>query len=357
MSKCDVLVVGGGVAGVAAAASASRRGAETVLIEREACLGGIGYAGLLHQICGLYDYDGALLNSGIAREIADALGGRPIKLGRVWVLPYDRIGLRAILYALCAAVAVHHNAEAVAVEREGDSIDKVSVRKGLDVIEFQPRAVVDCTGDGALAHLAGARRMTSETPQPGGFIGRIGGVAPDDAIAIKAHYVIVSAVKRGALPKRLGYTHYSAEGYLKIPVTDADAECELKRVHAILCAGLAQFRGSHIEETSMRVVQREGGRVMGRYVLTAQDVLSGARFDDGVVRASWPIELWHHDRRPEFKFPPAPYDIPLRCLLAKGIDNLYMAGRCVSVTREALGSTRVMGTCISLGEQAGLAAS
>ena len=87
-------------------------------------------------------------------------------------------------------------------------------------------------------------------------------------------------------------------------------------------------------------------------------MLGAAKFHDGVVKNSWPIELWDRNRGTVYKYlePGEYYDIPFRCLKVKGLSNLLCAGRCISVSHEALGSTRVMGTCISLGEQAGLAA-
>ncbi|TAL28020.1 MAG: FAD-dependent oxidoreductase, partial [Nitrospirae bacterium] len=102
----------------------------------------------------------------------------------------------------------------------------------------------------------------------------------------------------------------------------------------------------------------EGRRVCGEYTLTEKDVLSARKFSDGVVKNSWPIELWDRSRGTVYKYVPRGdyYEIPFRCLMVKGIRNLLTAGRCISVTHEALGSTRVMGTCMALGEQAGKAA-
>ena len=99
--------------------------------------------------------------------------------------------------------------------------------------------------------------------------------------------------------------------------------------------------------------------VIGRYQLTRDDVLSGRKFEDGVARASWPIELWQegsHGATYEFLHDGSSYDIPLRCLQARDLDNLFVAGRCMSATHEALGSARVIGTCLAAGEAVGRAA-
>jgi hypothetical protein len=88
-------------------------------------------------------------------------------------------------------------------------------------------------------------------------------------------------------------------------------------------------------------------------------VLSGRRFPDGVARASWPIELWEPGRLGatyEWLEDGQSYDIPLRSLQARDVDNLFVAGRCMSATHEALGSARVIGTCLATGEAVGIAA-
>lgn len=99
--------------------------------------------------------------------------------------------------------------------------------------------------------------------------------------------------------------------------------------------------------------------MIGRYQLTREDVLGGRRFDDGVARASWPIELWEEGRMGAiYEYPEDDriYEIPLRSLRARDLDNLFVAGRCMSATHDALGSARVIGTCLATGEAVGRAA-
>jgi hypothetical protein len=106
------------------------------------------------------------------------------------------------------------------------------------------------------------------------------------------------------------------------------------------------------------VLEREGRRVRGEYTLTKDDVLLARKFSDGIVKNAWPIELWDRLKGTVYKYVPRGdyYEIPLRCLMVRNIANLLTAGRCISVTHEALGSTRVMGACMALGDQAGKAA-
>lgn len=131
-----------------------------------------------------------------------------------------------------------------------------------------------------------------------------------------------------------------------------------------LCLGaflrtLSPFSRSFISHTAAQVGVRESRRIIGRYELRREDVLAGRKFPDGVARASWPIELWSARQcGATYEYLPdgETYDIPLRSLQARDVPDLFMAGRCMSATHEALASTRVIGTCLATGEAAGAAA-
>jgi hypothetical protein len=122
---------------------------------------------------------------------------------------------------------------------------------------------------------------------------------------------------------------------------------------------LPPFGRAFVSHVAAQVGVRESRQVIGRYQLTREDVLSGRKFDDGVARASWPIELWqegHLGATYEHLEDGQTYEIPLRSLQARDVDNLFVAGRCMSATHEALGSARVIGTCLATGEAVGMAA-
>jgi hypothetical protein len=107
-----------------------------------------------------------------------------------------------------------------------------------------------------------------------------------------------------------------------------------------------------------RIGVRESRRIVGEYTLTAEDVLGAARFSDAVARGAFPVDI-HSADSPTLSHTQQPdhaYDIPYRCLVAAGTDNLLMAGRCISATREASGSARITATCFATGEAAGAAA-
>lgn len=382
---CDVLVIGGGVAGTLAAVAAARDGAHTLLAERETYLGGTGYAGLLQHICGLYLNGDAVpadtLNKGLVREVAALLlryspktGIR--KIGKVYVLPYEREGLRTVLESLCRnenRLMVMRKNVVASVEKQGADIRKVvTMSTGVRTV-LEPAVVVDCSGNGEAAALAGAESdlAIEHERQLAGYVIQIKGLHDaDETLSIKVPYYVARAVNEGRLSHSAKFTTFSlsdnhGEGYCKMsvegeksPERESLAKRDASSIHAILAEALPAFNKSWIADSSLSVVDREGRRIKGDYILTREDVLQARKFADSVVKNAWPIELWNKKKGTLYEYVPEGnyYEIPFRCLMVKGISNLLTAGRCISVTHEALGSTRVMGTCMALGEQAGRAA-
>lgn len=383
--ECDVLVAGGGVSGVCAAVAAARAGCATLLIEKEKGPGGTGVRGMLRTICGLYLNGAAVpaetLNDGLVREVVFLLTARSPqrtvrKIGRVFILPYESSDLQEVLGSLCRNepnLTVLLDTAVVSVTAEGGRVAGAAIQHGGTGREIRPRAVIDCTGSGDVASMAGAafELAAPEDIQLAGYTVRVRGLRPaDEALALKIPYVLADAVKSGELPSSMRFTTFSSgdgpdEGFLKFSVEGAGGTERLQKTEAnvasafrILTARLPAFREASIAGTSPDVLDREGRRITGEYVLTEEDVLSARKFPDGVVKNSWPIELWDRKRGTIYKYvPPGDYyEVPFRCLTVKGFSNLLTAGRCISVTHEALGSTRVMGTCMALGDAAGRAA-
>jgi hypothetical protein len=375
--QCDILVVGGGVAGVPAAVAAARLGLRVILAEQNGFLGGAGVTGLHRHICGLYGDDpataAATLNAGLAREVALALApGRrhaPVQMGRVWVLPYSTGNFQSLYEDLAGGerrLDVLPNARAVAVRRNGRRLRSVTVAEGCRHTEISAKVFVDCTGDAAVARQsrAACRVAGTRARQLAGFTVRVGGLVGDDPLLpIKVPYGLAQAVRGRELPGHFKYTAFSRgqgnDGYCKFSFPSRERDVARARAAAglalrILARDLPAFRAAKVLEYSPQILQREGPALLGRYALTARDILKARKFPDGVVRNAWPIELWEHGQGPVYRYPPAgdSYEIPARCLRARDVDNLYSAGRCISASRAALGSTRVMGACIALGEAA-----
>lgn len=402
MENFDVLVAGGGSAGIAAGISAARLGARTLLVEQNGSLGGMASAALVHSICGLYELpehstaaspdDGpvqpVLANEGFAAEFAaqlHQLGGapEPVRMGRVYVLLQH-----PTMFAL-AADALVSKTPGLQVRLHCDLISMradfreatISCRGRPETIAF--KTVIDATGDAVAATMGGApcEQEASERLQRPAFIFTLHDVDPaalaDDA-RLKIASRIANAVRTDSLPAgALGAAFRSSgrggEAFVTIdldtPAYDPlDARSltslemngrELARAIAtFLRAEVAGFEKSFIAAFPARIGVRESRRIIGRHRLETADIEQGSRFEDGIARATWPMELRETNRGAKLRYPMdgRPCDIPLGALQARDHPNLFAAGRCISTSHEAQASTRVMGTCLATGEAAGFAA-
>ena len=392
----DVVVVGGGAAGLAAAVAAGSAGARTALVERYGFLGGMATAGMVSTICGLYHGSPSgspePLNEGFAETFARRLAimpgcQKPVRRGRTFVLPYTPFAFACVADELVAStpeVDVYLHAYLGGVDAAHGRIGALRISTWERTVELRAAVVADTSGDGVVARQAGA--TTETAPLSDRQLPALVFVlqhADTEALGAGARLAllrtVVAAERDGLLPKgasnlTLGLSSQPGEVIGKLAlagVTDDLAEPRdfltaaeqegRRRVLAVteFLKTLPAFGRAFVSHVAAQVGVRESRRVVGRYQLTRDDVLSGRKFDDAVARASWPIELWETGRLGasyEYLEDGQTYDIPLRSLQARDVDNLFMAGRCMSATHEALGSARVIGTCLATGEAVGRAA-
>ena len=391
----DVAVVGGGAAGLAAAVTAAGAGARTALIERYGFLGGMATAGMVSTICGLYQTGSSgspePLNEGFPEDFARRLAAmpgceKPVRRGRTFVLPYTPFAFACLADELTAdapGLDVYLHAYLVGVDTAGARIEALRVATWERTIELASAAVVDASGDAMVAHHAGAATETAPAPerQLPSLVFVLQGV---DVEALGAGprvgllRALVDAERDGRLPAgasnlqfgpspqpgelvcklALGGLSAAAGGRDLLTLAEQEGRRRALAVAAFLKT-LPPFARAFVSHAAPQVGVRESRRAVGRYRLTREDVLAGRRFDDGVARAGWPIELWEEGRLGatyEYLEDGEAYDIPLRSLRARDLDNLFVAGRCMSASREALGSARVIGTCLATGEAVGRAA-
>lgn len=389
----DVAVIGGGSAGLAAAITAARSGARVMLLERHGFLGGMGTASLVHTFCGLYllksGPDAELANVGFPAEMAErmsaATGLGPVRMGRLDVLPQHPVEFVRIADDLVKAepsLAVQWHTEVIGLRKyvgrwEIDWACRGTLGKTLCA------SLVDASGDAVTAAWVGGSHDMAPRLQRPAYVFGIQGVRafPDDARLALAG-MLVDGVRSNVLSKAALGLSFRASGrpgelfgtldlaggesesaYDPLdPVGLSDLEAEGRRVASSVVDHLrkaaADWSAAFISQWPVRAGIRESRRWVGRACLTGAQIEAGTRFDDEIALATWPMELRETARGPKWRFPAEdrPTGIPLGCLRVPDHENLFVAGRCISVDHEAQASIRVMGTCFATGQAAGRAA-
>jgi hypothetical protein len=373
---CDVLVVGAGISGIAAAISSSRCQAKTILIEKNNLPGGLSLDCQHHYICGLYPE-----NTGIAKEIISGLQklnpqNKFTHIGKLSVFYFQPKNLASLLPKLLKKeknLKVFYGCQAVSVEKKKNSIASVKVQSKQLNLCLRPKSVIDATGDGAIIKLSQAqyKLAPAKSRQLAGFTFQVRGLTgTTDILPIRVSYYLTQAVQQKKLPTYLKFTKFTYgqtknSGMIKLNLPAKDAQRGIRKtkkyaslIHAYLRKYLPEFKKSRIYQISTRVHEREGLRLDGKYTLTEQEVLGAKKFPHPAAKGFWPIEFWdaHYGQKITYLKNRKFYEIPLGCLKSKNIDNLFATGKCISATARALASSRVMGTCIYLGEAAGNAA-
>ncbi|MES2568610.1 MAG: FAD-dependent oxidoreductase [Verrucomicrobiota bacterium] len=394
MQPFDVVVMGGGSAGLAAAVGAARSGARTLLIERGASLGGTASAALVHSICGLYrlpespEAPPRIANDGFAGEFAGRLariGGTsgPVRMGKVDVLLQHPTAFARAADAVVkesSNLEVRFHTELLTV---GSDFQTATISCRGRTESIATRTMVDASGDAVCAAFGGApcESVPGERLQRPAFIFGLHGVNPamlQDEGRLRIARQMALGVQDGRLPRgvlgaALRSSGRGTEAFVTIDL-DApgydplDALCLTSlemagrdlagRIADFLKAAVPGFEESFISMFPTRIGVRESRRIVGRYRLEAEDLIHGARFDDAIALATWPMEMRETNRGPRLRYPDngQPCEIPLRALRARDHANLFAAGRCMASSHEAQASIRVIGTCLATGEAAGIAA-
>lgn len=389
----DLVVAGGGAAGWAAAITAARLGLRTALVEEMPFLGGMSTGGAVGTFCGFYMQaaDGALvpLVGGLPLAVADALRARghgygPVPFRESAALPYVPWGAKLLYEEWAAAepnlrVWLHARVTHAVVEDGALRAVALSVRGGR--IALAARAFVDATGDAELARLAGAPLRRGEEVQYPSTMFTMQHVDLAQALAalrtlpalLAEHFVAEE------LPRRSGnliptgrpgevLVALSRVAYRERPLDAGDpdeltwGELEGRRQVARLADFLRRrvpgFADAFVADSAFRLGVRETRRIVGELELRADDVLGARRRADGIGRAAWPIERHVAGGETQWQFLErgAWYDVPYGCLVARGVDNLLCAGRCLSADADAFASVRVIGPCMLAGQAVAVAA-
>ena len=396
----DVVVLGGGPAGMAAAVAAGRAGRKTLLVERYGFLGGMGTAAGVTNFCGLHaNVHGQIRRvvHGVADDLLqriERLGGlnQPHALfGKTVAQAYDTAAYKiaADELLLAAGVEILFHALAVGVVMDGARrVQALLVESKSGRHAVLARAFVDASGDGDLAAWAGAPWEQGDGQgnmlYPSTMF-RINGVNPERAgnawEVIPRLMLEAEAQGRYRFPRktpivrpqksgiewRVNLTQLANREGKAMDGTNArdlsEAEVLGRRQIAEVAGFLREvpgFESCYIVDIAPQVGIRETRRVCGLYQLTEADVLECASFDDTIGVNGWPLEL-HLKGDVEFRWPKIPESrgfnhLPYRMTVPQGLDNVWVAGRCASMSHEAQSAARVTGACFVMGQAAGLAA-
>ncbi|HEV7732332.1 MAG TPA: FAD-dependent oxidoreductase [Candidatus Binatia bacterium] len=335
--EADLVVVGGGSAGMAAAVTGSRLGLRTVLVEEAPFLGGMSTGACVGTFCGFYyrEHGGDLVRlvGGFAAEVMDRLAAAgqcygPVPFKTTAAVPYVPWGLKRLYDDMVRAepllTVLLHTRFLRAVVRDR-TIDAVTVATRSEHVALRAPYFVDASGDATLARSAGAPVEQAESLQYPSMMFYMQHVDVDRALPelfglsdlLDAHYA------SDGLPRRSGnliptgrpgemlvaMSRVAIDGHA-VDGTDAHelglgemlGRRQAEDCGAFLRAHMPGFEDAFVSDAAPRLGIRETRRIRGRYQLTGDDVLGGRRFDDGICRAAWPIELHVDDGRTEWRF-------------------------------------------------------
>ena len=374
----DLVVVGGGYAGTAASISAARMGLTVALIQNRPVLGGNGSSevrvwakGLIRR--GKYPRIGEIVEE--FRDNAKKSPGTYEEFGdakkEAIVRAEDRIDLFLNMHAF-----------SVGTGQDQTHIEDVTAldTRTNQVHLFTAKLFCDATGHATIAFKAGAETVM----EPKGRMGMSNMWAWADTTEQQdfpeTPWALPLTMDDFPYPRDHHGQWFWESGFDKDPLHDAEGIRDWN-LRAVFGAFQAMKNGGGAQDhTSAKLTwiayiggPRESRRVLGDVVLTQDDIVSKREFSDGCVPSTWSIDLHYPKEQYAQKFPDNPfisiavhdrrvdrsygYPIPYRCLYSRTIDNLFLAGRCISVTHRALGTTRVMQTCGMMGEVVGKAAS
>jgi hypothetical protein len=396
----EVVVLGGGPAGIAAAVAAAHAGRRTLLIERYGFLGGMGTAAGVTNFCGLHaNVHGKMhrVVRGVASELLDRidqLGGLNaphLILGKILAQAYDTAAYKIAADDLLAAQKVEllfHALGAGIVMHDEKRIDALLVETKAGRQAVRALTFIDCSGDGDLAAWAGARyeigdnngsmlypsmmfRLNGIDPERAGEAWRTIPALMEQAEAAGTHHFPRKAAivrpQRSAIEWRVNFTQLARadgaaiNGLEPDDLTRGEIDGRRQAVKAFnFLRTVPGFEKSYIVDLPPQLGIRETRRIVGGYMLSGEDVLGCASFEDSIGVNGWPIES-HVAGDVVFKFPPIPEsrgfnELPYRMLIPESLDNLLVAGRCASMTHDGQSAARVSGACFAMGEAAGTAA-
>jgi glycine/D-amino acid oxidase-like deaminating enzyme len=403
--RSDVLVVGGGAAGVAAAVTCARQGLRVVVVERYGFCGGGAVAGLSGTVCGLYlASEGAArveqVVHGFAGEFVRTLDERggvtlPIRYGNTFTRVHDPLVWREaadhLLQKAGATVLLHTTVTDVLVEG-GERVEGVVAYNKQGKFRLEAGIVIDASGDADVIAMAGLpftvgqdgrvqnptmifRLQNVDVPRflaaygPDSILGESVTAAireangKDGYVLPRAKVFLFPTPRANELlcnaTRIVGRDGRELNPLVAEDLVEAEIEgrAQVRQYARFFRAQLAGCERSYVNDTGPQVGIRQSRQVKGAYTLRNEDVVHGRKFSSGIAKSPWPIEL-HSGEKPRLQWLLDDcYEIPYECFVPETGEGVLTAGRCLSAQHEAMASARVTAQCFSYGHAIGHAAS
>lgn len=395
----DVIVVGGGPAGIAAAVTSAEAGYSVLLIERLGFCGGAAVSGLSGTICGLYmtvdnPHEGQpeQIVFGFAERFRDALyreGGltEPQIYGKTWVATHDCAKYKKVATDMlrAAGVKVLYHTQMIDVIAEDDEITGMVLNTKSGFTAVSARKVIDCSGDADVVYKLGLKTTKGNNGviQNPTMMFKIGNVKMPEYLAywgqdtISPPKVVSMLEARDELVRKkvwlfptvnpgeilVNATKITGFDGRALDVTDPEDHSEAEMFSIYQAENFFRFLKENVPgcedayfiDYANEVGVRQTRTIDGVSTLTNDDVVNKRKFDDAVVKTSWPIEL-HYGAKPKTEWLVEDfYQVPFHTLVPKVGRNLIVAGRCLSSEHEALASARVTAQCFEYGRAAAVA--
>ena len=411
----DVIVAGGGTAGIAAGLCAAREGASVLLIERNAYVGGTAASGL--PFLDFFNRNGERVVNGIAEELMEALKSESACLGHIMtngghlnsvtMIDPEWVKIKGEEMLLACGCDILYHSFICGAEKEGNILRSVKVANKNGLSDITAKCFIDTTGDGDVFRFAGAayekgrkrdglcqamsllfrlgnvdvEKLTSQFPKENPIIAKpIGadhaynlhisgkltawndvltseGIFPD-----QNHNIWAGTMRDNELTfvNTIRVVEKDGSDAYELSEAEIEARRQLKKLIGFMQSYLPGTEKAYIAGVPNGIGVRETLRLKGVYMLTGEDVIHGRKFEDAIAQNCYCVDI--HDPKGKgwsvsnIQSEDQRYDIPYRCLIPESLDGLLVAGRCISTTAEALASTRIMPSCMALGQAAGTAA-
>ncbi len=384
----DILIIGGGSAGVSAAVAASQAGAKVVLIEKNNYLGGKATASEVGTVCGLYHFSKnektEYAVKGFAKLFAEKLkhesNTEPLHntIG-LHYLPYDVAAFKKISIDFLNEnnVKTLFDTRLKNVKIESNNITEVETNNKKIIYAKQ---IIDCSGESSVSLNAKLPLIKNDYFQAAAQVFTMSNISITDEAklgmilikelkqAIDSNLldstfdrvtVVPGSLKNNCVSFKIGIPHVVDFSEEKINELTEQSHQLVHKLSSYLISNSSIFKTAKLVSVAPEVGIRVGYRAKGKYILTKEDVLTCRKFETGIANGAWPIEIWGQDKRVQMQYfaENDVYQIPADCLKSASIENLYFAGRIISATDDAIASARVMGTCLQTGYAAGKLAS